>query len=199
MNLENLKVGNTVLTIVRAINKVKGDPSKGKVLQIEIVERVSAANLLSIALSDDDRITKNKPQRAWFPFQTETFIELFDIEPQVAEKLRALEVSTGLKPSEYVEDKHFVRLNISNPTVLGDRLRLQIVETTVKPNERSTPMINPKTQKVLTHNGNPIYRVASVVNTIPANVRLVRDVVPTEEVVSASNRMVPNFAAAVGN
>ncbi len=197
MNLDQLKVGETVLTSVRAINRVASDPSQGKVLQIEVAERVAANNLLAIALSDDDRIIKNKPQRAWMPFQTETFIDLFNIEPTVAEQLRNLQVSTGLKPDQYVEGTHYVKLNIANPTVLGDRIRLQIKETTVKPNDRATPMINPKTQVVLTHNGQPIYRVVSVVNTPPSNVRLSRDVVGTPIPEEAAEKIKPNvFAAA---
>ncbi len=197
MNLDQLKVGETVLTSVRAINRVASDPSQGKVLQIEVAERVATNNLLAIALSDDDRIIKNKPQRAWMPFQTETFIDLFNIEPTVAEQLRNLQVSTGLKPDQYVEGTHYVKLNIANPTVLGDRIRLQIKETTVKPNDRATPMINPKTQVVLTNNGLPIYRVVSVVNTPPNNVRLSRDVVGTPIPEEAAEKIKPNvFAAA---
>ncbi len=177
MNLEQLKVGETLLTNVRAINRVADDPSKGKVLQIEIAERIATNNLLGIAMPNDDRIIKNKPQRAWMPFETETFIQLFDIETSVAEQLRGLVVSTGMSPDQYVEGTHYIRLNIANPTVLGDRIRLQIKETTVRPNDRAKAMINPKTQATLTHNGQPIYRVVSVVNTPPKNVRLDRDVV----------------------
>ena len=192
MNLDQLKVGDSVLTMVRAINRVAGDPSKGKVLQIEVAERIAAQNLLSLALPNDERITKNKPQRGWMPFEVETFIELFNIEQTVADQLRNLTVSTGLPVSQYVEGTHFVRLNIVNPTVLGDQLRLQIKETTVKPNERAVAKINPSTKKPMLHNGEPIYRIVSIVNVKPQNSFLVADKVEEEIPENAVGRIPAN-------
>lgn len=178
MTKEELKPGQSLLTRVRWINKVKGNPDAGRDIQIELAEVMSEKSLQATFKPNDDRIIKPKPQLAWAGVERERFQELFNIDQETMARIDALPVSTGVK--QLVEGQHYITLNIENPEVLGGQLRVQIVESTVQPNAQSQPKINPKTKDFVTHGGKLIYRIPSIVNTKPQNVFLSSDVVQKE-------------------
>lgn len=188
--VESIKKGESIITSVRAINKVAGDPAQGKILQIEVAERTGDKSLLAEFLPNDSRIIQSKAQRGWINIETDVFVELFGIkDQQMVQQLNNLVVSTGLPLDQRVQGTHFVPLNIVNPTVNSNQLRLEITETTVQPNENSRPKINPSTNQVVTYNGKPVYRTVNVVNYEPKNVLLASDKITTEAPVPA---MQPN-------
>ena len=178
--MQELKLGESAIVSVRVINKVKGDSAKGTNLQIQVSEQINETNILGKLLPNDSRIIKNKAQSAWTPIETEVFFKYFGnrISEEDTNIIKGLSNSSGLKAAEMVENKHFRQVFIHNPMLDGERLRVQIIETTVKPNEQTQAKINPQTLVTVTHQGKPVYRIASV-QYRPVNVFLPNDRVET--------------------
>jgi hypothetical protein len=195
-NAQTMNMGDSILTIVRKINKDRKDPSKGFNFQIEVREKVAETSLLALFNPTDDRIIKPKAQPAWAMIEPETFKQLFNIDDATFERVNNLPVSTGVK--ELKENVHFVTLNILNPTVNGNRLRVQITESTEKSSEDQKSKVNPATGVVLTHQGKPIYRTTTIVlyNPKPFAPLAADKVELPLEVVGAAPAMTPNVAAA---
>ena len=93
------------------------------------------------------------------------------------DKITGFPVSTG---QELIEGQNSLTLNILNPFVDGSQLRVQIIESTIKPSQGANPKINPQTKQVLTHNGDPIYRTTQIINNVPKQIILVHDPVEIE-------------------
>lgn len=188
-NLNDLKPGDSLLTRVRMINKDKANPAAGKYAQIELAEVLTEKSLLSQFLPNDDRIIKPRAQRAWSAVEPAILKELFNIPEDRMNQINALPVSTGIK--DLKEGVHYVNVNIKNPSVKGDRLRVQVVETFEQLNDAATPKINPSTQQPVLSDGKLVYRTTNIVNYKPINVFKANDRVEViTEVIT--NVMAPN-------
>ena len=194
----NLKINDSAITRVRLINKVAGDPTKGFNFQIEVQQLHQGNNILALFNPNDTRISQNKPQRAWRGIEPEVFFQLFPQTEAITAKLNAIQPSIGLKPDQMQEDVHYVNLFILNPRVDGQKLGVNIVETTTKPNDLATPKMNPSTKAIVTHGGKPVYRVATV-EFNPVYEVLTSDKVEKGEpfVAEQAAHMAPNLAEGV--
>jgi hypothetical protein len=199
MSVENLKLGQSMLTSVRKINKVASDPSQGSILQIELAEPKKGNSMLALFLPNDPRIVKSKAQRAWSGIEPEMFQKFFGVSDEVMARINALPVSTGVQNLQ--EGVHKISLNILNPKVNGNQLHVHLVESVVKPNDQATPKINPATKAVITCKGLPVYRTTSIVDTEVADVTLVSDkiveIAQVAEVAPAVMRPNPAVAQAM--
>jgi hypothetical protein len=191
--LQFLEEGQTVLTRIRAVNKMGYDPSKsttemvpvGRKMQIEAAEKISnptiGGNPLLAALNQgDDRFSGQKPRYGWLIAEVAILAGLMDgvqgkSAKQWEEVFNKLEISTGVAPDEREEGKHIVSVNLLNPAIGKDRLRVEIQETTTKANERQQFKINPSTGEAITHNGQKIYTNPTIVAGEPRNVFLMPD------------------------
>lgn len=185
------ELGQSVLTRVRCINAIAGDPNGGKKLQIELRELKKSKSLLSVLNEEDPRMVGNKAQPAWMMADFSSFQKHFNVPNEVMDKLKALPVSTGIK--NMVEGVHFHNVNIVNPTINGVVLRVQIIESTAKPSERAQPKINPGTGEIITHQGQPVYRTSEIILGEPKDVLLVGD----KQIVTVAEITTPAIAAAV--
>lgn len=184
-----LKVGDSVIRRVRLINKVAGDPAKGQNYQIELQQQLVDKNILALFLPSDTRVNAGKAQLAWRAIEPSVFHEHFNVSDETKTALDKLTLSSGLKPNELQENVHYVNMEIINPTVNGSKLGVQIIETLTKPHERANPKINPSTGEVLTYQGQPIYRTASV-EFAPKNVFIAHDREPVAMATPAVNNAV---------
>ena len=164
-NPATLNLGEAVLTRVRAIY---GDKAKktGKKLLMEVAEQVRI-NVASVFNSEDDRITARKPRYAWRPADINDVVREFNLSPETAAKIKALQISTGKDSSTWVEGKDVVTLNILNPfaSSVGKEkgsLRVRIVETTTRPNDQSQPKVNPSLGTPVTSSGALVYTITSI-------------------------------------
>lgn len=159
-SLDTLKSGQVLLLNA---TQVKG----GKV-QLEFAEVINtpgsntSANVLRMFNKSDDRFA-TKARRGWLTSQ-----------PEDAEELLGLEEDTLADFDEYKtvkvgkKKKSVLELNILNPSIDGDRLVLQITETT-KPNDwqrdnkATAAKRRGKDGEYITHNGKKIYSNVDVV------------------------------------
>lgn len=114
-SLETLTPGNSLL--VQAIQVANGK------IQLEIAERLEGAaqaNPLAVFNKSDERFSQGGARRAWLT-----------CEPQDASELLGVDLTSGYAMGE--TGKQVKPLNIANPSVDGNVLRVQITET-VEPN-----------------------------------------------------------------
>jgi len=115
-SLETLTPGNSLLVSSRKV-------ANGKI-QLEVAEKLensASNNPLGSFNKSDDRFSSSGARRAWLTAEIED-----------ASELLGLDLSTGYT----VNDKghEVLMLNVLNPTVLGQALRVQVTET-VEPSE----------------------------------------------------------------
>lgn len=186
-----LKAGQSAITGVRLVNKVKGDPSKGYNFQIEVRSQHVDKNILALFLPTDTRINQAKSQPAWRSIEKEVFFEYFGnlLSDKQIEILKNLQPVGTLPKQQWIENTHFVRISILDPQMGGNKLGVQIVETTEKPaNAMIQPKKNPMTGQTVTHGGKPVYRITTV-EFNPKNILLASD---PSTVVQQAPAMVPN-------
>jgi hypothetical protein len=109
--LDALKSGQTLLVAARVVN--------GGKIQLEFAEVMNAqqgANLLAMFNSSDERF-QTKARRAWISVQPDSASELLGIN------------FLDQKNYQVIDDKYVFNLNVLNPTVNGERLRIQITES----------------------------------------------------------------------
>jgi hypothetical protein len=151
-SLETLKFGEVLLTEVRPVNYT--DPSKPKV-QIEIAEFVRdpqrSVSALSLFNADDDRFS-GKPRRAWLV-----------VSPAMLKTHLGVDLPVGFADGDEV-----IELNILNPMVGNQPLRIQIEET-LTPSEWQSLNIDKAAKRAgkdgpyITHGGNYIFSNTTVV------------------------------------
>ena len=167
-SLETLKRGEVLLTSLKGTNFK--NPNFPKV-QMELAEFVQDPNRTVSALgllnSDDERFSGSKPRRAWLT-----------VSPKMLEEKLGIEVDPDLysEPnSDVVQD-----VNMLNPVIEGQPLRLQIQETVV-PDEYQTQHVETTAKRAgkdgdfITHEGQFIFSNTSVVVGEPNNVFLKSD------------------------
>lgn len=121
--IENLKKGETILTNVR---KVSG----GK-FQIEIAEFVenpnATVNVAALLNAGDDRFTQNssKPRLAW--------------QSGTSEGLKAIGLDVTKCDFKTVEGKEIAEVNLMNPSIGGERLRVRLVDSFEKSYDTQQP------------------------------------------------------------
>lgn len=211
--LQFLEEGQTVLTRIRAVNKMGYDPSKsktemvvvGRKMQIEAAEKISNPTiggnpLLAVLNQGDERFSGQKPRYGWLIAEVTQLALMMDgIQGQSAQEweeiFNGLEISTGIDPDEREEGKHIVSVNLLNPSLGKSRLRVEIQETTAKTNDRQRFKINPSTGEAITHNGQKIYTNATIVAGEPHNVFLMpdrEDQMASERSVALTNQKAEN-------
>lgn len=179
-HLQNLKVGDSVLTRVRMVFK-HASTREGRKIQLEIRERLRGSTLLGLLNQGDERFANSNTRPAWIVAEIDQFFALFgsQIDDETKSKITALDVSTGMSYSEMVEDTHYVNVDILNPTVELDgkaqTFRVQVNESTTPFYEGQPPKKNPSTDVVFTHKGENIYASTSVVLGEPNHVYLEAD------------------------
>lgn len=162
-NLATLVDGDSIIVSARKVAFDKADPSKGYKVSVELAsftpnpERPASA--VSALNDDDDRFAQRKPQHAFQPMSVKKAVELGWIKQEAFD---ALEPSAGIDISEQVEGKHFISLNVINPSLDGKRLCVQVIETTEPTRKGLRAKINPSSGKVVTHGGKPVYRISQV-------------------------------------
>jgi len=162
-SLQNLEAGQALAVSARQV-------ANGKI-QIEIAEKLdSGSSLTPLALfnASDARFT-SKARRAWLT-----------CEPADAAELLGIDLSSGYSPNE--NGQMVKPLNISNPTVGGTPLRVEIVET-VEPTEwqmanlQTAAKRRGKDGEYITHNGCYIFANSRVCFGEPQHVFLEADAV----------------------
>lgn len=163
-SLDTLQANQTLLVHVRSV-------ANGK-LQLEFAEMVqggnTSQNVLAMFNASDSRFSPNKTRRAWLT-----------AEPKDAQELLGISFQ-GLKPTTNERGHHIIQLNILNPTVNGQRMRVQIQETTEGTeyelqNIASRAKRKGKDGDYILHQGKHIFTRASVVLGEPQNVTLQPD------------------------
>lgn len=164
-NLEALTPGQSLLVQARKVN--------GGKLQLEFAEKLQQTdrpvNAISMFNKSDDRFSAgNGARRAWLT-----------VEPTDASTLLGVDLEGG----EYTTDemgRDVLPLNIVNPTVNGQPLRVQIVETT-EATEWDAANIETRAKRrgkdgdFITHKGMYIFTQSTVVVGEPQNVFLEAD------------------------
>lgn len=164
-SLETLTPGQTLLVQARKVN--------GGKLQLEFAEKLQQTdrpvNAISMFNKSDDRFSAgNGARRAWLT-----------VEPTDASTLLGVDLEAG----EYTTDasgREIMPLNIANPTVNGQPLRVQIVETT-EASEWDAANIETRAKRrgkdgdFITHKGMYIFTQSTVVLGEPNNVFLEAD------------------------
>jgi len=160
--VENLVKGEVLMMDIK---KVKG----GK-LQIQFAEIVrdpnKAIDAVGMFNSSDERFTPPKARRAWLTVEPGDAIKHL---PAIKSQVELAEKSDG-------EDSFDI--NILNPSVAGgDRLRLQVRETTIPTqwqieNKEKAAKLAPSSGRYLFHNGQNIYSRATVVVGNPSHIFL---------------------------
>jgi hypothetical protein len=188
------KLGDTLLTRVR-IAYANAKERTGRKLYIELRERKKNNSPLAELNAGDSRFSSSSTVPAWIIAEPEQFYKLFNIPKEMQDRLNRLAYSTGIPVKDQLENMHFINLNIPNPTVNGERLRVQINESIQKSSDRDKPKINPSTGEILKYNGQNIYRSTSIVFGEPKDVTIVHNEtakpsnmqsVPTPEIATAA-------------
>ena len=178
-SLETLTPGQTLLVQARKVN--------GGKLQLEFAEKLQAqdrpVNAISMFNMSDDRFSAgNGARRAWLT-----------VEPTDASTLLGVDLEAG----EYTTDqmgREIVSLNIANPTVNGQPLRVQIVETT-EATEYDAQNIETRAKRkgkdgdFITHKGMYIFTQSTVVLGEPNNVFLEADAAQSNSGILASHNV----------
>tara|TARA_E500000318_G_scaffold53851_1_gene50134 strand:+ start:7633 stop:8217 length:585 start_codon:yes stop_codon:yes gene_type:complete len=163
-SLETLTPGQTLIVQARKVN--------GNKLQLEFGEVLEGSarpqNTLGMFNQSDDRFNiTGKARRAWLT-----------CEQQDAENLLGIDLGGDYTTNEM---GHVVKpLNVLNPVVNGQRLRVQIVETTEASEWNATHIESDAKRKgkdgdFITHKGMYIFTQSSVVVGDPTNVFLEAD------------------------
>lgn len=162
--LEALTPGNSLLVQSRQV-------ANGKI-QLEIAERLEGAaqaNPLAAFNKSDDRFAQGGARRAWLT-----------CEPADATELLGVDLTDGYSPNAM--GQMVKQLNISNPTVGGTPLRVEIVET-VEPTEWQMANLQTAAKRrgkegaFITHQGNYIFANSRVCFGEPNHVFLEADAV----------------------
>jgi len=178
-NLEALTPGQTLLVQARKVN--------GGKLQLEFAEKLQQTdrpvNAISMFNKSDDRFSAgNGARRAWLT-----------VEPTDASTLLGVDLEGG----KYTTDemgRDVLPLNIANPTVNGQPLRVQIVETT-EATEWDAANIETRAKRrgkdgdFITHNGMYIFTQSTVVLGEPNNVFLEADAAQSNSGILASHNV----------
>ena len=178
-SLETLTPGQTLLVQARKVN--------GGKLQLEFAEKLQAqdrpVNAISMFNMSDDRFSTGiGARRAWLT-----------VEPTDASTLLGVDLEAG----EYTTDqmgREIVSLNIANPTVNGQPLRVQIVETT-EATEYDAQNIETRAKRkgkdgdFITHKGMYIFTQSTVVLGEPNNVFLEADAAQSNSGILASHNV----------
>lgn len=156
-------LGEVLLVSMRKVLKDASNPSLGYKPSIELADFVSGRPVSAVAAmnSEDSRFIQSKPQRAFQPIDLSVAIK----EGWITEaEFESLQPSKDIAVEDQIEGKHYKTLNILNPTFNGQKLKVQIIETTKteRKNAESLKKINPATGKVVTSGGLPVYRIAQV-------------------------------------
>jgi|TARA_Y100000816_G_scaffold93730_1_gene64935 hypothetical protein len=139
-SLEALTPGNSLLVQSRQV-------ANGKI-QLELAERLEGAaqaNPLAVFNKSDERFSQGGARRAWLT-----------CEPADAAELLGVDLTNGYSPNEM--GQMVKPLNISNPTVGGTPLRVEIIET-IEPTEwqmanlQTAAKRRGKDGEYITHNG----------------------------------------------
>lgn len=192
-HLQFIEEGQSVLTRLRAINKMGYDPSKsqtemvpvGKKVQVELAEKITNPTLggnplLAIMNQGDDRFSGQKPRYGWLSAEIPVLAQMLagtlgKSAAQWQEALNNLEVSTGMHPDEREVGKHIIEIYGLNPKLQGHQLHVQIQETTKQRDSRQQAKINPSSQEYILHQGKQIFTEATVVAGEPHNIFLAPD------------------------
>ncbi len=188
--LEALLHGQVLLTRVRKIHNT--DPKRTAdhldyKVQIECAEFIDnpyrPINAASVFNTGDSRFSGNRPRRGWVTLEPAMWTKFFGALVPLAEvaKLDWSSVTGGDvdDASQLVEGKHFITLNVLNPSVelkpgKATTLHVQILEGTVQRNEnqpsKKNPALNAEGQprqegedmQEQTRYGQPIYTQNSV-------------------------------------
>ena len=178
-NLEALTPGQSLLVQARKVN--------GGKLQLEFAEKLQQTdrpvNAISMFNKSDDRFSAgNGARRAWLT-----------VEPTDASTLLGVDLEGG----EYTTDemgRDVLPLNIANPTVNGQPLRVQIVETT-EATEWDAANIGTRAKRrgkdgdFITHKGMYIFTQSTVVLGEPNNVFLEADAAQSNSGILASHNV----------
>lgn len=170
--LDALKPGQTLLYGARLTNTTK--------IQLEFAEKISdvTPNVLQMFNASDDRF-KRGARRAWLTAEPQDAARLLGIDEVLKrENFKEVTLAGGKK-------LQFLELNVLNPTMNGQRLRVQITETTTPPdayameNIETTAKRKGKEGDFITHNGYHIFTVSEVVMGEPKHTMLEADAVST--------------------
>ena len=162
--LEALTPGNSLL--VQAIQVANGK------IQLELAERLEGAaqaNPLAVFNKSDERFSQGGARRAWLT-----------CEPADAAELLGVDLKDGYTMNE--AGKSVKPLNIANPTVNGNVLRVQITET-VEPSEWQMANLSTaakrrgKDGEYITHDGCYIFANSQVCFGEPSHTFLEADAV----------------------
>ena len=180
--VDNLKPGETLLVKARGV--------KGGKVELEFAEQISNPNkkgisnpLVALLNASDDRFSANKARRGWI---TGTATDI--------QKLLGIDVSSLTLGQEIVFNK-------LNPTLGGERLRLQVVETT-KADEYQAENIDTTAKRAgkdgdfITHKG--MYIFANVY-VVPCSGEVKHTWLEADETVSATAQGIKAVSASASS
>ena len=172
--ISSIQEGQSILLWVRAVNKRDGGRVVGKKYQLALIQKVENPtsnfdqNLAISVLNGEDERFSRFGRGVRYGFATADGAQVTEFFGVPAEALEKLTVSTGIPRNEWVKDVHFIELNYLNPELphseTGEmtQLHVQITETTEQQGPGSTPKINPSTNQMILHQGQPIYTRAEI-------------------------------------
>lgn len=155
--VDGLQANETALTHIKKIN--------GGKFSLQIVERMEAdANPLALLNKSDERFGQSRVRPAWINGEKLDIIKQFNLKPELAQQLDALQVATGTPDAALQNGVTKINLGIKNPTIAGMRLRVEIQEQVGVPQyEGQTAKRAGADGDFLTHNGELIYSTTKVV------------------------------------
>ena len=165
-SLDTLKFGQTLLVNARKV--------AGNKIQLEVAEILQdqEVNLLQMFNEGDDRFSR-RPRRAWLT-----------AEPAAASKYLGIDVDDDSKYYTNEMDRVVMDLNVLNPTINGQRLRIQVTEQTAPPSDWAAANIERSAKRkgkdgdFITHNGDYIFTKSEVVLNEPKHTFLEADSAP---------------------
>jgi hypothetical protein len=183
--VDNLSKGEVLLVDVKKV-------ANGKI-QFQFAEIVRDPNrpvdAIGIFNASDDRFTPPKPRRAWMTAEPKDAMALL---PQIADQIK--ECLKGEEGGDAIE------INLLNPSVKGERLRVQIIETTTpsawqEANKESAAKLSPSSGRYLFYKGQNIYSNPRVVTGDPRHIFLTTtetsEFVNGDDIESAQHLMAP--------
>lgn len=182
--LDALKPGQTLLYGARLTSTSK--------IQLEFAEKISdvTPNVLQMFNASDDRF-KRGARRAWLTAEPADAARLLGIDEVLnRENFKEITLAEG-------KTIQFLTLNVLNPIMHGQRLRVQITESTTPPdaysmeNVETTAKRKGKNGDFITHNGYHIFTVSEVIMGEPKHTILEPDAV------SSSNSPIPVAGASL--
>tara|TARA_R110002074_G_scaffold104413_1_gene225428 strand:+ start:2438 stop:3028 length:591 start_codon:yes stop_codon:yes gene_type:complete len=179
-SLETLTPGQTLLVHARKVN--------GGKLQLELAEKLQQAdrpvNALSVFNKSDDRFSQGAgARRAWMIVEPSDTSELLGVDLEDDSKYETDSMGRDVAP-----------LNILNPAVNDQKLRVQIVETTDATewdanNIETRAKRRGKNGDFITHKGMYIFTQSTVVFGEPNNVFLEADAVQSNSGILANHNV----------